>query len=249
MIRALIIDDESDAREALRLAVEKYCPGVDILAACSTPEEGLNAIRNISPDLVFLDIQMPNLSGFDLLEEAGEINFAVIFVTAYNHYAIKAIKFSALDYLLKPIDPEDLVSAIRKAEKWQLQQDHAFRYQSVISNIQHQSRNIEKLAIPTSEGILFVETSDIICCRADGNYTSLYLTNGNNILVSKSLIDFEYMLIDSGFCRIHHSALINMKHIQKYVKGDGGYVVLSEDHHVDVSRRKKEAFLQQLNKI
>lgn len=249
MIRAIIIDDESDARQALRMAIEKYCPGVDILAACSSPEEGLKAIRNFSPGLVFLDIQMPNLSGFDLLEAVGEIHFAVIFVTAYNHYAIKAIKFSALDYLLKPIDPDDLVSAIRKAEKWQAQQDQAFRYQSLISNIQHQSGNIGKLAIPTSEGILFLKTADIICCRADGNYTALYLTGSKNMLVSKPLIDFEQMLGDSGFFRIHHSALVNMKHIQKYIKGDGGYVVLSEGHHVDVSRRKKEAFLQQLYKV
>lgn len=249
MIRSIIIDDEADAREVLKLTIEKYCPGVKILSSCSSPEEGLKAIQNLKPDLVFLDVQMPNQSGFDLLEEIGEINFAVIFVTAYNHYAIKAIKFSALDYLLKPVDPDDLVSAIQRVEKWQNRSDQTFRYQSVFNNIQNQSRSIDKLAIPTNDGIVFLESASIICCRADGNYTALYLTGSKNMLVSKPLTDFDQMLSDSGFFRIHHSALINMKHIQKYIKGDGGYVVLSENHHVDVSRRKKDAFLQQLNKI
>lgn len=249
MIRSIIIDDEADAREALKLTIEKYCPGVEILSSCSSPEEGLKTIQNYQPDLVFLDVQMPNQSGFDLLEQIADMNFAVIFVTAYNHYAIKAIKFSALDYLLKPVDPDDLVSAVQRVEKWQNMSNQTYRYKSLLRNIQHESRNIERLAIPTHDGMVFFETANIICCRADGNYTALYLTGNNHMLVSKPLTDFDQMLSDSGFFRIHHSALINMKHIQKYVKGDGGYVVLSENHHVDVSRRKKEAFLQQLNKI
>jgi len=248
-IKTLIIDDEIDAREALRLALEKYCPDVKILASCAIPEEGIQSIRELQPQLVFLDIQMPHLSGFDLLAEIGEIDFAVIFVTAYNHYAIKAIKFSALDYLLKPIDPDDLVIAVQKAKNWQAGQDQAHQYESAFSNLQHQKNRIEKLAIPTSEGILFQETANIIYCRADGNYTTLYLKNHPPVIVSKPLLDFEHYLAGSGFFRIHHSALVNMKHIQKYIKGDGGYVILSDDHHVDVSRRKKEAFLLQLNKI
>lgn len=249
MIKSLIIDDELDSSAALRLAVDKYCPDIEIMASVSTAKEGLKAITKFRPSLVFLDIQMPYMSGFDLLAEIGEINFAVIFVTAYNHYAIKAIKFSALDYLLKPVDPDDLVGAVRKAEKWQNDKDHTHRYQSFLTNIQHQTKGMDNLAIPTSDGLLFLETANIIFCRADGNYTMLYLRDGKSILVSKSLIDFEHILTDSGFFRIHHSAIINMKHIQKYVKGDGGYVILSEDHSVDVSRRKKEAFLRHLNKI
>lgn len=249
MIHCLIIDDESDAREALKLAVEKYCPEVEVIAACETPKKGLEAILNLQPDLVFLDVEMPGMSGFDLLQQLEDISFAVIFVTAYNRYAIKAIKFSALDYLLKPVDPDDLVRAVRKAKDWQHQKELTFRYQSVLSNIKNQQLNMDKLAIPDSEGIIFVETADIICCRADGNYTMLYLIGGKTILVSKPLKDFEAMLSNHGFSRVHHAALINMKHIQKYVKGDGGYVILSDNHHVDVSRRKKEAFLRQFNKV
>lgn len=249
MIDCLIIDDESDAREALKMAVEKYCPDVEILSACETPEKGLEEILNLHPDLVFLDVEMPGMSGFDLLQQLEEINFSVIFVTAYNRYAIKAIKFSALDYLLKPVDPDNLVNAVRKAKEWQHQKELTFRYQSVISNIENQQLNMDKLAIPDSEGIIFVETENIICCRADGNYTTLYLSDRKTILVSKPLKDFETILSNHGFSRVHHAALINMKHIQKYVKGDGGYVILSDNHHVDVSRRKKETFLRQFNKI
>lgn len=249
MIRTIIIDDESDAREALRMALERYCPDVEILKSCTTPEEGIQSIRELQPHLVFLDVQMPHLSGFDLLAEIGEIDFVVIFVTAYNHYAIKAIKFSALDYLLKPVDPDDLVRAVQKAKNWHFRKENNFRYQSVLSNVKNQQYKMDKLAIPDSEGIIFVETANIICCKADGNYTMLYLSGGKSILVSKLLKDFEAILSNHGFSRVHHAALINMKHIQKYVKGDGGYVQLSENHHVDVSRRKKEAFLQQLNNI
>lgn len=248
-IKTLIIDDEADARESLRMALEKYCPDVELLMSCTTAEEGIQSIRELQPHLVFLDVQMPHLSGFDLLAEIGEIDFAVIFVTAYNHYAIKAIKFSALDYLLKPVDHDDLVSAVRKAKTRRREQVQAYQYQSALNNLQHNSNTIQKLAIPSLEGILFLETADIIYCLADGNYTTLFIRDHQTVIVSKSLIDFEHFLADSGFFRIHHSALINMKHIQKYIKGDGGYVILSENHHVDVSRRKKEAFLQQLNKI
>jgi two-component system LytT family response regulator len=249
MIRTIIIDDESDARESLRMALERYCPDIELLTSCTTPEEGIQSIRELQPHLVFLDVQMPHLSGFDLLAEIGEIDFAVIFVTAYNHYAIKAIKFSALDYLLKPVDPDDLVHAVQKAKNLHLRKENNFRYQSVLSNVKNQQLKMDKLAIPDSEGIIFVETANIICCRADGNYTMLYLSGGKTILVSKPLKDFEAILSNYGFSRVHHAALINMKHIQKYVKSDGGYVLLSDNHHVDVSRRKKEAFLQQLNNI
>src|SRR5699024_7562691 len=159
------------------------------------------------PELVFLDVQMPHMSGSDLLREIGAINFAVIFVTAYDRYAIKASKFSALDYLLNPVDPDDLVSAVRKAGDWLHRKEHTYRYQSVISNIKSRQKDIEKLAIPDSEGILFVETANSICCRADGNYTMLYLAGGKTTLVSKPLKDFEAMLSESGFIRVHHAAL------------------------------------------
>lgn len=240
MIRAIIIDDEADGRQALKLVLEKYCPEVQVLASCVSAKEGLEHIEKFRPDLVFLDVQMPELSGFDLLERVPKIDFAVIFVTAFDRYAIKAIRFSALDYLLKPIDVDELLQALRRYKQ---HKQYEFQFQSVIRNIKNPTGKMEKLAIPSLEEIIFLETSDIIYCQADGNYTSIHLISKRKIFVSKKLKDFEQILTDSGFCRVHHSSLINMQHIQKYVKGDGGYVLLSEGHQVTISRRKKEEFL------
>ncbi len=249
MIQALIIDDEADGRDTLKMAIEKYCPEVAIQGIYATPEEGLAAIRSLKPDLVFLDVQMPHMSGFDLLQQVSPISFEVIFVTAHDQYAIKAIRFSALDYLLKPVDVDDLIHAVKKAEERLQHRSSAFQYQSVLNNIQFRTGKVEKLAVPSFDGIDFFNTDDIIYCQADGNYTMLYLKNKQTQLISRNLKDFESLLVESGFCRVHHSSLINMKHIQKYVKGEGGYVILTDNHHVDISRRKKEEFLKLLDKL
>ena len=249
MIRTIIIDDEEDGRNGLNIALKKYCPEIDVQHICESPEKGIEVIKKNKPDLVFLDIQMPNMSGFDLLQQLAPVNFEVIFVTAHDHYAIKAIKFSALDYLLKPIDIDDLIHAVKRVKERVSIEPTAFRYQSILNNIQYKSREIEKLAVPTLEGIDFFETQDIIFCKADGNYTVLYLKGKANKIVCRNLKDFESLLTEPAFCRVHHAALINMKHIQKYVKGEGGHVILTEGHQVEISRRKKESFLQLLNKV
>lgn len=249
MINAIIIDDEFDGREALKLSIERFCPEINILELCTNADEGIKSILSKQPNLVFLDVQMPHKSGFNMLEELGEFNFEVIFVTAHDKYAIKAIKFSALDYLLKPVDIDDLQKAILKATTRIEQKDSNHHYASLLKNIHYSNQKIDKIAIPTLEGILFESTNDIIYCEADGNYTTLMMKAGHKIVVSKSLKDFDNMLSESGFFRVHHTYLINLKHIKKYIKGEGGYVILEGDHHVDVSKRKKEAFLQALHKI
>lgn len=249
MINAIIIDDEYDGREALKLSIERFCPEINIVDLCTNADEGIKSIQSKKPNLVFLDVQMPHKSGFNMLEELGEFDFEVIFVTAHDKYAIKAIKFSALDYLLKPVDIDDLQKAIQKATTRIEQKDSRHHYTSLLKNVQFSHSKIDKIAIPTLEGILFESTNDIIYCEADGNYTTLIMLNGNSIVVSKSLKDFDTMLSESGFFRVHHTFLINLKHIKKYIKGEGGYVILEGDHHVDVSKRKKEAFLQVLHKI
>ncbi len=246
MIRSLIIDDEANAREGLKLALERFCPEVEILTLCPSPDDGLKAIRNLQPDLVFLDVQMPHMSGFNLLETLEEINFEVIFVTAYDRYAIKAIRFSALDYLLKPVDVDELQKAIAKAAARISEKSSTHNYASLLKNMRYASRQIEKMAIPTLEGLLMEPVEEIVYCEADRNYTSLVMLDGRKIVVSRNLKDFEQMLADSGFFRIHHAYLVNLKHIKKYVKGDGGYVILNGNHHLTVSKRKKEAFLQLL---
>lgn len=249
VIRAIIIDDEADGRDAIRISLQKYFPGITIAGVFGNPEEGLSAIKESPPDLLFLDIQMPQMSGFDLLNALMPLSFEVIFVTAFDQYAIKAIRFSALDYLLKPLDIDELRGAIDRAKERLHARDSGHQYQSVLHNLRQRGPRIERLAVPTGEGIEFFNTADIIYCEADGSYTTLYLRGGQKTLVSRNLKDFESLLIDSGFSRVHHSFLINMIHVQKYVKGEGGYVVMTGDHHVDISRRRKEEFLKFLDKV
>lgn len=249
MITAVIIDDEEDGRDALRMAIERYCPEVSVLKICETPESGLGSITELKPDLVFLDVQMPNMSGFDVLLKASPVSFEAIFVSAYDKYAIKAIKFSALDYLLKPIDVDELIHAVQKVKERLHRKNNSYQYQSVLNNVQHRSGKIRRLAVPSMEGIDFFDTDDIIYCEADGNYTSVHLVNKSKKLITRRLKDFENILTESGFCRVHNSYLINIRHVQKYVKGEGGYVIMSGGQKVDISRRKKEEFLGLLNKV
>ena len=249
MINTVLIDDELAALETLKLAIEKYCPDLNIQGAYNSPDKGLEEIRRLSPSLVFLDIQMPQMSGFDLLQRLSPVNFDVIFVSAYDQYAIKAIKFSALDYLLKPVDVDDLLHAVKKAKERLNGKTNSYQYQSVLNNIQLKSGSIEKLAIPSSEGLDFFNTQDIIFCEADGSYTNIVLKNNKHVLVSKNLGDFENLLVVSGFCRVHHSYLINLRHVQKYIKGEGGQVMLTDNHYVDISRRKKGEFLSLLDRL
>lgn len=216
---------------------------------CENAKQGIKAIQRHRPDLVFLDIQMSNVSGFDLLEQLEVIDFEIIFVTAHNQYAIKAIKFSALDYLLKPVEHIELIQAIDKVKGRQNEKNLTYRYESMLKNVRSMPGNIERLAISSMDGILVLNTADIIYCAAQGSYSKIHMIDSKTHLVTKKLKEFENMLGDSGFCRVHHASLINIKHVRQYMKGEGGYVILTEDHHVDISRRKKDAFLSLLNKI
>jgi two-component system LytT family response regulator len=249
MITALIIDDETDGRESLSMALAAYCPDIDLKGVYGNPEEGIAAIKNERPDLLFLDVQMPHMSGFDVLQKLSPVDFQVIFVSAHDRYAIKAIKFSALDYLLKPVDIDDLIHAVQKVKEKVEAKDRHHQYQAVLHNIRQKSERIERIAIPTVDGIDFFNTGEIIFCRAEGNYTTLILQDKHSCVVSRNLKDFENLLGDSGFCRVHHSYLVNLAHVKRYVRGEGGYVILSGDHHVDISRRKKDEFLALLDKL
>src|SRR5687768_10066697 len=183
MITAILIDDEVTALASLKLAIEKYCPEVEIVGVYNSPKKGLEGIKEINPDLVFLDVQMPQMSGFDVLQQASPVTFEVIFVSAHNQYAIKAIKFSALDYLLKPVDVDELIHAVKKVNERLNKKNNFYQYQSVLNNIQLKSGKIEKLAVPSLEGIDFFNTEDIIFCKADGSYTAIILKNNQHALV------------------------------------------------------------------
>lgn len=242
-MRVIIIDDEPNAREKLAYLIALFCPGLRIEAVCKNASEGIEAIRKFNPDLIFLDVEMPLMNGFDMLRALGEVNFEVIFTTANDQYAIKAIKYSALDYLLKPIDGEQLTGAVEKAIR---KCGNSSRIQTLIENTKYPENNFKHLAIPTMEGFLFIKPDEVIRMEADGRYTMIYLENKEKILASKNLGEFEEIVSENQFLRIHHSHIVNLSHIRKYLRGDGGKVVMSDASVIDVSRRKKEEVLEKL---
>ena len=245
MINALIIDDEPYCCEVLVTLLEKYCPKVHILSSCSSGAEGLKAIREQVPALVFLDVEMPRMNGFEMLEQLPKINFDLIFTTSYDQYALKAIRISAIDYLLKPIDRQELQKAVQKVAE-RSYQPAAQQLDILLQKINHSSGAINKVAMPTMEGLQMVAVDSIISCESDSNYTIVMLKNKQKLVVSRTLKDIEEMLEDYTFVRVHHSYLINLNEVNKYVKGEGGYLVMSDGSAVDVSRSRKESLLKKL---
>lgn len=244
MLKAIIVDDEPKARENLQILLQDFVKGVEVIALCHNVEEAIAAVGAHSPDVVFLDIQLQRETGFDLLTRLKEINFEVIFTTAYSEYAIKAFKFSAIDYLLKPIDIEELKKAVSKVEK-RVSNNMTSRLAQLVQNLKQGSAENYKIALPTLEGLVFVNIKDILYCEASSNYTQIFTTE-EKYLVSKTLKEYDELLSDHNFFRIHNSYLININSIKKYVKGEGGYVVLNNNTALDVSKRKKEAFLNKI---
>ncbi len=245
MIRAVIVDDELKSRATLRTLLEDFCDNVTVVALCSTIEQALHSIQTHSPNVVFLDIQMHRETGFDLLTSLKEINFEVIFTTAHSEFALKAIKFSAIDYLLKPIDIQDLKTAVEKVEK-RMNGDMSVRLEQFLHHFKQGGIQKGKIGLPCSDGLMFVPTDDIIYCEADGNYTNIYISDGRKYIVTKTLRDYEDLLHEHNFFRIHHSYLINLNCLKKYVKGDGGYVIMSNDVSLDVSKRRKDVFMKRI---
>lgn len=249
MIKAIIVDDELGARESLSKMLEKNCSSVQIVAKADSMLSAYEAIINLHPDLVFLDIEMPNGNAFDLLEKIKEIDFDIIFTTAYDHYAIKAIKFSAIDYILKPIDPEELLQAVKRYEEKSGQKNMLDKkFKTLLNNLKPENK-LKKVGIPDGDGLIFINLADIIRCDSDGNYTFFILTSGKKIVASRTLGEYEQLFADDNFFRIHRSHLINLQHVKKYLKGEGGYVIMSDNSQVEVSRRNKNDFLQKLAQI
>lgn len=243
MIKSIVVDDELRSRESLSQLISTFCKDVEVCALCKNVEEGLEAITFYKPNIVFLDVQMKKETGFDLLAKVNNINFEVIFTTAHSEYAIKAIRFSAIDYLLKPIDIQDLQNAVENVRK--KQNDHMTdRLHQLILNMKAGSSENLKLALPTSSGLTFIKIIDILYCKASGNYTEIYMKDGKKHVISRQLKEYDEMLVEHKFFRIHHSTLINLNYVQDYIKGDGGYVVMSDNTSLDVSRRKKDEFLE-----
>lgn len=250
MIKALLIDDEKMSRLTLRKLLEVYSPSVEIIAEAENAAEAAVLVKELRPDLVFLDVAMPGKNGIDFLKELEEINFEVIFVTAHDKYVLQAIRFAAVDYLQKPVEETLLVNAISNAAKRIQQKTNNQHIETFLHNMKQQAgQQPMQLCIPSIKGFQVVEISDIIYCEAENTYTNIHFKDGKKILASRPLMDYEMMLQDSLFFRTHKSLLINMKHIKEYLKGEGGFAVMSNGKTLEVSRRKKEAFINKMKEV
>jgi|SRR6266487_4365655 len=243
LMKAILVDDEQSSLQNLQQKILEFCPGIKIVATAQKPEEAIFLIRHHNPDVIFLDIEMPRMSGFRVLEELQDVQAEIIFTTAYNHYAIDAIRISAFDYLVKPISVEDLQNAVNR-----LMVQHKRQTQEKLNilkkSLQENKSQDDSIAIPTGDGMEFINIKNIVRIESSSNYSKLYLLNGHTLLVTRLLKDFEEMLLPYRFYRVHHSHVINLSYIKKYIRGEGGQVVMQNGDVVDVARRKKEEFLK-----
>ncbi len=245
-IKTILVDDEPRGLKSLQKLLQFHCPAVEVISCCSSATEAKNEIFELHPDLVFLDIAMPGKTGLDMLTELPEVNFEVIFVTAYSDYMTQAFHFSAVDYLIKPVDEELLTQAVSRVEKKLERKVNDYvttkkdELETFIYNMQHDSVNQKKLCIPSLTGFQVIEIADIIYCEASTNYTNFYFTHRSPICASKQIHEYEQLLSDCNFIRTHKSFLVNMQHIKEYVRGEGGSLILSNGSEVEVSRRKKD---------
>lgn len=247
MMTAVVIDDEPYACQALVTLLRRDCADVQILAVCTGAAEGLRALNEMKPDIVFLDIEMPHMNGFELLEAVAPFQFQVVFTTSHDQYAIRAIRLSALDYLLKPVDPQELRAAIdkvvaRSPAQWTGQ------LELLLKRIQQPQQLVNRIALPTSNGLQMIAIDTIVYCIASSNYTTFILKGSQKLIVSRTLKEIEEMLDEYSFLRVHHSCLVNLQEIQKYNRGEGGTLLMSDGSLVDVSRSRKEHVLQKLTR-
>ena len=244
MVKAILIDDEVHCLDTLSILINDYCPDVQIIERCMSAKQGLAAIGKHDPDLVFLDIEMPVMNGFELLEQFSSIPFAIIFTTSYDQYAIKAIRFSALDYLLKPIDPKELVAAVHKVQH-QKHLPSPEQFAILMNQVKNKDVGFNKIAIPTADGFELIPAEQLVRCEADDNYTHIFLKDKKKITACRTLKEMEEQLQSfSSFLRVHHSYLVNLNEVTKYIRGEGGYLVMSDGSTVNVSRSRKEALLK-----
>ncbi len=243
MLKAVLIDDEDNSLSALNEKLQAHCPSVQIVGLCNSSTKGIEAIETLQPDMVFLDIEMPVTNGFVMLQQLQFRNFELIFTTAYDHYAIRAIRYSALDYLVKPIDIDELKAAVAKAEEKRNQLHPNPQIELLLEQLVSKKKNFTRIALPTTEGLQFLKVDDIIYLEASVNYTHIFLGE-RKYTASRTMKDFEELLPTSLFLRIHNSYIVNKNFVEKYIRGEGGQVVLSNGTVLDVAKRKKAEFLK-----
>lgn len=248
MIRTVLIDDEIDSIRVLQRLLEAYCPEAVVVGKADGVETGIHTIQTAKPDLVFLDIEMAQGNAFDLLHQLQPINFQIIFVTAFDNYAIKAFKYSAVDYLLKPVDIDDLCAAVERVSQKIQGKSFLDQMQILLYNVETFHLSQQKMAVPTLTGLIFVAIRDIMRFEAKGSYTTIYLNNGDQIMATRNIKEYEDLLPAVIFCRVHNSHIINLHKIQKYHKGRGGYVIMEDGSSIEVASRRREEFLRRLLK-
>jgi two-component system LytT family response regulator len=248
-IKVVIIDDEPGNIVTISELLKEYCPELMIAGTASNPLTGFDLVQATRPDIVFLDIEMPFGNAFDFLDKFEQVDFEVIFITAFSNYALKAIKYDALDYILKPVDINELKLAVTKAMKRLEDKNKNSRIASILNILDGESKEIQKIGLTSIDGFHIEEVQQIMYLIADGSYTEVYIRNKKKQLVSKNLKEFEDILPASIFCRVHHSHLININFVKKYVKGRGGHVEMEDGIHIEISARKRDAFLEKFKHL
>jgi two-component system LytT family response regulator len=247
MLKTILVDDEQRGINTLKKIIELNCPQLKIVAECNNALTAFEKINLLEPQLLFLDISMPGKNGFELLKEFETISFEIIFVTAHNEYSLEAFKYSAIDYLMKPVDEDMLIDSVKRAERRIIHKSTSNNIETFLYNL-HKTQTPQniRLCVPSSKGFQVIDLSEIVYCEAENSYTVFHLKNGQQLVASKSIIEYEQLLEDSCFCRIHKSFLVNLSHIKEYLRGEGGSVLLTNDHEIEVSRRKKEIFITKM---
>lgn len=248
MITCIIIDDEAKCVHTLEVLIKRHCPELQVLATCDNPELGIEAIRQHAPQVVFLDIEMPRMNGFDLLDKVGKIDFHVVFTTAYSQFAIKAFQYSALNYLLKPIDPDDLKETVQRIQQLRRPPQQE-QIDILLETLRRPEPKVQRIALSTHDGLLFVHTADIMYCQSENNYTWVHLIKGGKHLLAKTLKEFEETLPATDFFRIHNSFLVNLNEIQRFVREDGGYVIMNNGTQITIARARREQFFALFDKF
>ncbi len=253
MITAVLIDDDSNLREGMKMMINQYAQEIQIIGEADSVKSGIELMETAEPDIAFLDILMNDGSGFDILEKLNEksrrINSHIIFITAHEEFAVKAFRFSALDFLLKPVNPEELQSVLKKIKNVIHQNRDNRNIDLLLENIQKKNDGFKKIALSTSDGIHLFEIKDIIRCESEDNYTKFFIKNHKQVMISKTLKEYEELLKDQGFERIHQSHLINLNELKSYIKKDGGFVIMSDNSQLPVSQRKKERLQELISKL
>ena len=249
-MKAILVDDEADGIRTLQKLLQKHCPEVEVVATSSNAAMAKQQIQQMEPDVVFLDIQMPGKSGLELLTELSVKNFEVVFVTAHNEYMLQALQYSAADYLLKPVDEDHLLEAVQRVGKRLEEDKKEERTKALLHNLAQVGNPSEmRLCLPTQKGFIILKLDDIVYCEAERSYTVFHLENNKTVMVSKPLLEYDQILKDSSFLRIHKSFLINLHHVKEYQRGEGGMVIMSNNAEIEVSRRKKEQFLMKIKEV